>query len=153
MHPFKAAAYGTLIASATVATDPSLAFASGATHDEFNITGNVLPCPEATYTVVSGTIREVSQEVESHSGNQMFTVTDVPRNVVLVDEAGVKYTLRGATWFGGVTNDNTGAEVVTATHILLIITRGGGVTDSIHLIERFRDGVLISHEFGTCELP
>jgi hypothetical protein len=43
--------------------------------------------------------------------------------------------------------------VITATHNLEIIARGGGVADSIRLIERLRDGQLISHEFGTCELP
>jgi hypothetical protein len=125
MRPVKAAAYGTLIASATAAIDSSLAFAGGATHDEFDIAGAVFPCPDATYTVVSGTIKEVFQEVESHSGNRMFTVTDVPRNVVLVDQTGARYTQRGATWFGGVTNDNAGAEVIAATHSLLIVTRGG----------------------------
>jgi len=27
------------------------------------------------------------------------------------------------------------------------------VADSIRLTERFRDGQLISHEFGSCDLP
>ena len=86
------------------------------------------------------------REGESASGNQMFTLTDIPQHVVLVDENGATYTMRGATWFGGATNDNTGAEVVTATHNLEIIARAGGVADSIRLIERLRDGQLISHE-------
>ncbi|HEV8652267.1 MAG TPA: hypothetical protein VG276_23455 [Actinomycetes bacterium] len=93
------------------------------------------------------------QEVQSQSGNRMFTLTDTPQHVVLVDQQGATYTMRGAVWFGGVTNDNTGAEVITATHNLLIIARGGGVADSVHLVERFRDGELITHEFGTCQLP
>jgi hypothetical protein len=153
MHRVKATAFGALIASATIAIHPALALADGATHIEVSIAGAVFPCPNATYTVVSGTIKEVFREGESRSGNAMFTVTDVPQNVVLVDEAGARYTMRGAIWFGGATNDNTGAEVVTATHNLLIVSRGGGVAASIHLIERFRDGVLVSHDFGTCELP
>ena len=82
----------------------------------------------------------------------MFTVTDTPRHVVLVDETGATYSRRGATWFGGVTNDHTGAQVITATHNLEIVGRGG-LADSIRLIERFRKGELISHEFGSCELP
>jgi hypothetical protein len=129
------------------------ALADAATHGEFSIVGDVLPCPDATYTVVSGSIIEVFKEGVSASGNQMFTVTDVPRHVVLVDEDGATYTMHGATWFGGATNDNTGAELITATHNLEIVARGGGVVDSIRLIERFRDGELISHEFGSCDLP
>jgi hypothetical protein len=46
--------------------------------------------------------------------------------------------------------DNTGAEPITATHNLEIIARGGGVADSIRLVERLRNGEFISHESGTC---
>jgi hypothetical protein len=36
--------------------------------------------------------------------------------------------------------------------MLNIVARGGGgVADSLRLVEIFRDGVLVSHEFGTCE--
>ena len=142
---------GVLVATTTLIALPAPAMAAGATHVEFSLAGDVAVCPDATYTVLSGTIKEVMQEVQSASGNQMFTVTDTPQHVVLVDQNGARYTLRGATWFGGVTNDNTGAEIVTATHNLEVIARGGGVADSVRLIERFRDGELISHEFGTCE--
>ena len=139
-----------LLAAATLVALPAPALAGGASHVEFSIVGDVARCPDATYTVQSGSIKEVFQEVESASGNQMFTVTDIPQHVVLVDENGATYTMRGATWFGGATNDNTGAEVITATHNLEIIARGGGVADSVRLIERLRNGELISHEFGTC---
>jgi len=83
----------------------------------------------------------------------MFTVTDVPQHVIITDEAGATYSLHGATWFGGVTKAQTGSELLTATHNLEVVARGGGVVDSIRLMERFRDGVLISHEFGTCVPP
>jgi hypothetical protein len=55
--------------------------------------------------------------------------------------------MTGAIWFGG-RND----EILTATYILNIVGRGG-VSDSIRLVERFRNGQLISREFGSCELP
>jgi hypothetical protein len=29
----------------------------------------------------------------------------------------------------------------------------GGVSDTIRLVERFRFGVLVSRDFGSCELP
>jgi hypothetical protein len=141
---FVALAAGTLI-------QPSPAAAAGASHTEFSIAGEVAVCPVATFTVLSGSIRETAQEVTSPSGNTMFTITDVPVHVVLTDENGNRYALHGATWFGGVTIDNTGAEIITATHNLEIVTRGGGVAASVRLIERFRNGELISHEFGTCE--
>src|SRR3954454_19191840 len=109
-------------------------------------------CPARTRPTPcrSGLIAEVVREGESRSGNIMFTVTDVPRHVVLTDAAGATYSLRGATWIGGATNDQTGAEVITATHMLNIVGQGG-VADSLRLVEILRDGVLVSHEFGTCE--
>jgi hypothetical protein len=63
------------------------------------------------------------------------------------------YTMNGAVWFGGVTNDRTGAEVITATDNLEMVTAGGGVAAGVRLIEWFRNGVLSSHEFGSCEGP
>ena len=143
-------ACGALLAIAALAAAPAAALADGATHEEFSIAGDVSVCPDATYTVQSGTIKSVLQEVQSQSGNRMFTVTETPQHVVIVDEQGATYTMRGAIWFGGVTIDNTGAQLITATHNLEVIARGGGVADSVRLVERFRNGELISHEFGTC---
>jgi hypothetical protein len=80
----------------------------------------------------------------------MFTITDVPTHVVLTDDSGATYSLRGAIWIEGATNDQTGAEVITATHMLTIVGQGG-VADSTRLAGIFRDGVLVSHEFGTCQ--
>jgi hypothetical protein len=150
MKRIRVLACGALLAIAALAAAPGAALAAGATHEEFSIAGEVSVCPKATYTVQSGTIRSVLQEIQSQSGNQMFTVTETPHHVVIVDEQGATYTMRGAIWFGGVTIDNTGAELITATHNLEIIARGGGVADSVRLVERFRNGELISHEFGTC---
>jgi hypothetical protein len=141
---------GVLLAIAAIVAQPATVHAAGAVHVEFSIAGETLACPDATYTVQSGSIREVVREGESRSGNTMFTVTDVPHDVLLTDDTGAAYTLRGANWIGGATNDQTGAEVITATHMLNIVGRGG-VADSLRLVEIFRDGVLVSHEFGTCE--
>ena len=139
-----------LTAGTLISMSPPAA-AAGALHVEFSIAGDVVSCPVATFTVQSGSIREVIQEVTTPSGNTMFTFTDVPIHVVITDEGGTVYALHGATWFGGVTIDNSGAEILTATHNLEIVTSGGGVAASVRLIERFRNGELVSHEFGTCE--
>ena len=117
------------------------------THDSFDVTGTVFPCPTHTYTVTSGAINEVMHESVDANGTTHFTVTDTPDRVRLVDEDGNLYALRGAIWFGG-RND----EILTATHMLNIVGPGG-VSDSIRLVERFRNGRLISREFGSCELP
>jgi hypothetical protein len=124
-----------------------LAASAGTTHESFDVTGTVFPCPTHTYTVTSGAIKEVMHLSVDASGTTHFTVTDTPDQVSLVDEAGNVYSLRGAIWFGG-SND----EILTATHMFNIVGRGG-VSDSIRLVERFRNGQLISRDFGSCELP
>jgi hypothetical protein len=64
------------LVTAILLVQPVSALAAGATHVEFSIVGDVAACPEATYTVQSGSIREVIREGESRSGNQMFTITE-----------------------------------------------------------------------------
>ena len=120
---------------------------AGTTHESFDVTGAVFPCPDHTYTVTSGVIKEVFHESVDANGFTHFTVTDTPSNVRLVDEAGNVYSLRGATWFGGRAD-----QILTATHSFNMVGRGG-LADSIKLIERFRFGELISRDFGSCELP
>lgn len=117
------------------------------THESFDVTGTVFPCPTHTYTVTSGAINVVFHESVDAKGNNHFTETDTPSNVRLVDEAGNVYSLRGAIWFGGRAD-----QILTATHMFNIVGRGG-VSDTIRLVERFRFGVLISRDFGSCELP
>jgi hypothetical protein len=124
-----------------------LAAGAATTHDSFDVTGTVFPCPTHTYTVTSGAIKEVMHESVDASGTTHFTVTDTADHVRLVDEDGNVYSLRGTIWFGG-RND----EILTATHMFNIVGRGG-VSDSIRLVERFRNGQLISRDFGSCELP
>src|SRR4051795_10081476 len=124
-----------------------LAAGAATTHESFDVTGTVFPCPTHTYTVTSGVINEVMHESVDATGTTHFTVTDTFDSVRLVDENGNVYSLRGAIWFGG-RND----EILTATHMLNIVSRGG-VSDSVRLVEQFRNGELISRDFGSCELP
>jgi hypothetical protein len=124
-----------------------LAAGAATTHDSFDVTGTVFPCPTHTYTVTSGAIKEVMHESVDASGTTHFTVTETADHVRLVDEDGNVYSLRGTIWFGG-RND----EILTATHMFNIVGRGG-VSDSIRLVERFRNGQLISRDFGSCQLP
>jgi hypothetical protein len=124
-----------------------LAANAATTHESFDVTGFVFPCPTHTYTVISGEISIVFHESVDANGINHFTETEVPKNVVLVDERGKRYSLVGAVWFGGRAD-----QILTATHMFNIVGKGG-VSDSIKLVERFRFGQLISRDFGSCELP
>ena len=117
------------------------------TRESFDVTGTVFPCPTRTYTVTSGAITSVMHENVDATGTTHFTVTDTFDRVRLVDENGNAYSLRGAIWFGGRDDD-----ILTATHMLNIVGRGG-VSDSIRLVEQFRNGQLISRDFESCVLP
>jgi hypothetical protein len=120
---------------------------AGATHESFDVSGTVFPCPSHTYTITSGAIKSVMNVSVDAGGINHFTVTETPDHVQLVDEDGNVYSLRGAIWFGGRAD-----EILTATHMFNIVGPGG-VSDSIKLVEQFRFGQLISRDFGSCELP
>lgn len=124
-----------------------LAASAATTHESFDVTGSVFPCPRHTYTITSGAIKSVMHVSVDASGINHFTVTETPDNVTLVDEDGNVYSMRGAIWFGGRAD-----QILTATHTLNIVG-SGGVSDKIKLVERFRNGELISFDFGSCELP
>jgi hypothetical protein len=55
--------------------------------------------------------------------------------------------MTGSIWFGGRAD-----QILTATHTLNIVG-SGGISDHIKLVERFRNGELITFDFGSCELP
>jgi hypothetical protein len=138
--------HAVLLAALVVLLLP-LAADAATTHESFDISGFVLPCPTHTYTVTSGAIDIVAHESIDAQGINHFTETERPDHVTLVDEDGKVYSLRGAIWFGGRAD-----QILTATHSFNIVG-AGGVSDSIKLFERFRFGELISRDFGSCELP
>jgi hypothetical protein len=124
-----------------------VAASATATHESFDVTGTVFPCPSHTYTITSGAIRSVMHVSVDASGINHFTVTETPDHVTLVDEDGNMYSLRGAISFGGRAD-----QILTATHMFNIVG-SRGVSDTIRLVERFRFGGLISRDFGSCQLP
>jgi hypothetical protein len=143
-----AAAFGFLVSgsAAALANSP-------AQHDVMDATGFAFSCPSGTYTITTGSIAFVFHEGEAANGNTNFTVTERPQGVVLENGSGEEFALRGANWFGGTFNANTGNEVVTATHKMSIIGRGAGVVESFNMVERFRDGELVTVHFGSCMWP
>jgi hypothetical protein len=98
----------------------------------------------------------VMHESVDANGINHFTETEVPKNVIVVDEAGKHYSLVGAIWFGGRAD-----EILTTAHMFNIVG-SGGVSDSIKLVERFRFGQLIqprlrelrtSFALSRCRMP
>jgi hypothetical protein len=128
-----------------------------ATHSTEDVTGDTFQCATAVYTVTSGTVSIVTHEGASASGNENFTVTITPHNVVAVDEAGNQYAIVGAIWFGGTINANTGGMQFTDTDKLQIVSSGGGTVDSVnvtfHITAQPHNIVVKDFDFGTCAEP
>jgi hypothetical protein len=140
-----------VIAPSALANQPAVRFTE-------DVTGDVIACETATYTTLSGEVQIVIHEGASASGNLNFTGTITPRNVVAEDEEGNLYSVRGAVWFGGTFNANTGGEVFTFTGKLRVVSMGGGGTaDSVnvtfHVTAQPNNIVLKDFDFGTCEEP
>lgn len=133
---------------------PALATAE---HTLDDVTGDTFVCGTNVYTITSGAISSVVHEGASASGNGNFTATIVPRKVVAVDAAGNQYSIAGAVWFGGTFNANTGGEQSTATQKLQIVSKGGGIVDSVnltfHITAQPNNVVIKDFDFGTCEAP
>jgi hypothetical protein len=141
-----------LVLAAAAATYP--ASANGpALHFEDSVVGDVFVCATATYTVTSGTLVSVFHEGTSASGNTNFTGTLVARKVVLEDEDANIYSLAGAVWFGDTSNAQQGTAQGTFTAFLNIISKGGGVVDTVQQVGHFGSGGEFFLDKGTCVLP
>lgn len=133
---------------------PTFAGAAPAIHFTEDVTGAAILCGDTTYHAVSGELAFTLHQGETPSGNQNFTVTTVPRNVVLQDEAGNLFTLRGVEWVGNTGNANTGGFQVTFTGKFQIVSRGGGTVDSVNAVLHVSPNEnLFQFDFGTCAAP
>jgi|SRR5512132_3487182 hypothetical protein len=145
-----------LVAAATVSVVlfgvSSAVAAQPAVHFTQDVTGDTLQCGATTYTIVSGEIAIVIHEGQSASGNTNFTTTITPRSVVLQDQAGNFYSLRGAIWFGATSNASTGGVQATSTDKFQIVSQGGGTVDSVNAVEHVSpNGKEFFFDFGTCQ--
>ena len=133
---------------------PTFAGAAPAIHFTEDVTGAAILCGDTTYHAVSGELAFTLHQGETPSGNQNFTVTTVPRNVVLQDEAGNLFTLRGVEWAGNTGNANTGGFQVTFTGKFQIVSPGGGTVDSVNAVFHVSPNEnLFKFDFGTCAAP
>ncbi len=144
-------------AAVTVALALSLGVASAtaapAQHFEDSVVGDVFVCESATYTTIEGTLKSTFHEGSSKSGNTNFTGTLVPQNVLLVDEDGELYSIAGAIWFGDTSNAQQGSAQGTFTAYLNIVSKGGGVVDTVRQTAHFGANGEFELDHGTCELP
>ena len=128
---------------------------SPAQHFEEDVTGDVLDCGAATYTITSGSVKIVSHEGTSASGNTNFTGTVTTHQVVAVDDAGNVYSIRGAEWFGATENAQQGTFQATFTGKLQVVARGSGSVDSVNVTQHITsvNGNVKEFDFGTCVAP
>jgi hypothetical protein len=129
------------------------ATAAPAQHFEDSVVGDVFVCESATYTTIEGTLKSIFHEGTSKSGNTNFTGTLVPQHAVLEDEDGAKYSIAGAIWFGDTSNAQQGSAQGTFTAYLNIISKGGGVVDTVRQTGHFGSNGEFELDHGSCVLP
>jgi hypothetical protein len=139
-----AVAVGIWLSGATTTSASQPAF-----HEVVDVTGDLFVCDEAEYTVVSGEIRIVIHFGETANGNMNFTGTVTPMNVIVTDGTDT-FKVKGAEWFGGTFNANTGGEQFTDTDKFQIVGSG----DSVNVVSHFSpNGNEFEFDFGSCASP
>jgi hypothetical protein len=126
-----------------------------AVHFSEDVAGEQLVCESTMYTISAGSIKFVIHEGQAASGNQNLTGTITPQDVVVTDEAGNVYSLRGAFWLGGAINAQQGSMVFTDTGKLQVVSQGSGTVDSVNVTFHVTtvNGNVKAFDFGTCEEP
>src|ERR687886_1179547 len=88
----------------------------------FDPTGAVFTCPDASYTVLGGTIRSVFHDSFAGNGSEHVTGTIAPIGVTLTDgTTDTVYRLAGASWFGGNINPAPRKAEFTDTQLFNIL--------------------------------
>jgi hypothetical protein len=128
---------------------------SPAQHDVQDVTGDVLDCGSAQYTITSGSIKTVFHEGTSASGNLNFTGTVTAQAIVARDAAGNIYSIRGTEWFGSTENAQQGTFQATFTGQLQVVAKGSGRVDRVKVTEHITvvNGNIKEFDFGTCVAP
>jgi hypothetical protein len=142
-----------LVLAAAAADSPASAN-TPAQHSTEDVTGDEIVCGSTIYTATSGVLAITTHEGASESGNTNFTVTIVPRSVVLEDADENVYSIHGAEWIGGTFNAQQGTFQFTDTDFFTIVSPGGGVVGTVRAVFHISpNGKIVDVNFGTCELP
>jgi len=134
---------------------PAASANSPAQHSVEDVTGDVLDCGSAQYTITSGSIKLVFHEGTSASGNANFTGTITTQAIVAEDAAGNIYSIRGTEWFGATDNAQQGTFQATFTGQLQVVAKGSGRVDSVKVTQHITlvNGNVKEFDFGTCVAP
>ena len=150
------AALAAAAAVLVVALPASAAGSAGTTQvSTFDPTGAVFTCPDASYTVLGGTIRSVFHDSFGANGSEHVTGTIAPIGVTLTDgTTSTVYRLAGASWFGGNVNNVNGKAEFGDTEFFNILAPNGGVVAKVAGVEHMGSGGSnFSFNFGACEAP
>ena len=150
--------WAALVAGALVLAPTAALANQPAVTETFPVSGEQFVCEDATYTLVSGDIRFVLHEGRSASGNENFTLTISPSNVLAENEEGETFRLAGAFWVGSTFNAKKGTFQFTVTDHFQIVERGGGTVDDVQVTahvtfvppDKFN---IKDFNFGTCASP
>src|SRR5919201_2733769 len=150
------AALAVAAAALAVALPASAAGNAGTTQvTTFDPTGAVFTCPDASYTVLGGTVRSVMHDSFAANGSEHVTGTIAPIGVTLTDgTTDTVYRLAGASWFGGNFNVVNGKFEFSDTEFFNILDPSGGVVARVAGVEHMgTGGSNFSFTFGACEPP
>ena len=152
-----------MLAAAFVAAVPSMAMADEpAVTETFPVAGDQFVCEDATYTLVSGVVHFIIHEGSSTSGNENFTLTIAPQNVLAVSNdpaaEGETFRIVGAFWVGGTLNEKKGTAQFTVTDHFQIIDEGAGTVGDVQVTSHTTfvppDKLVVKDfDFGTCSSP
>lgn len=120
--------------------------------------GEVIVCPTATYTALSGWANYVLHIGQSASGNANLTTTLTFKDAIATDEDGGLYTVRGAVHYATTANAKTTGGQETLTETLQIVSLEGGgsvgtVSFTTHLLVQPNNVVVHDFSFGECIEP
>ena len=147
---------GAVAAALVVALPAGAAGNAGTTQvTRFDPTGAVFTCPDATYTVLGGTIVSVFHDSLAGNGSEHVTGTISPIGVTLTDgTTDTAYRLAGASWFGGNLDFVNGKFEFSDTEFFNILGPSGGVVARVAGVEHSGSGGSnFSFAFGACEAP
>src|SRR5919206_3856304 len=121
----------------------------------FDPTGAVFTCPDASYTVLGGTVRSVMHDSFAANGSEHVTGTIAPIGVTLSGgTTSTVYRLAGASWFGGNFNEGNGKFEFSDTEFFNILAPDGGVVAKVAGVEHMGSGGSnFSFTFGACQPP
>jgi hypothetical protein len=132
----------------------SPALAAPAVHFDESAVGDVFRCGTDNYTVTAGTKKFVLREGTSTSGNRNFIAVIGADNVILTDENGDTYRLRGIVQDNEHSSQQRGKTDTFVAHLNIVNEKGGvvgRVSVTAHI--NYDTGTGFFRDTGTCALP